>query len=181
MNGNGVTIDIVIENYSEWKREKEKIEEYNRKRQMEITRMIKRMLGDDRFGELKKLSAELKEKSKPWTLNDADINKYVENTLNLFRLAAEGIQSNDDTGEADDKINDDLSMVKNTNVSISTKKRDMQSLETLSNLVSLILEEKLREKVLSSIEKNMKTMEDKGLLGNYAFVFSTKTRLEYVK
>jgi len=164
MNGNGVTIDIVIENYSEWKREKEKIEEYNRKRQMEITRMIKRMLGDDRFGELKKLSAELKEKSKPWTLNDADINKYVENTLNLFRLAAEGIQSNDDTGKADDKINDDLSMVKNTNVSISTKKRDMQSLETLSNLVSLILEEKLREKVLSSIEKNMKTMEDKGFI-----------------
>lgn len=164
MNGNGVAIDSVIENYSEWKREKEKIEEYNRKRQMEITRMIKRMLGDDRFGELKKLSAELKEKSKPWTLNDADINKYVENTLNLFRLAAEGIQSNDDTGKADDKINDDLSMLKNTNVSISAKKRDMQSLETLSNLVSLILEEKLREKVLSSIEKNMKTMEDKGFI-----------------
>ena len=59
MNGNGITIDQIIETYDEWKKEREEREERNQRWQVEILKEMDMILEERRVSVLKDMSSNL--------------------------------------------------------------------------------------------------------------------------
>ena len=93
MNGNGITIDVVIEQYEEWQKQKDLEQEYMRQRQIEVSSRIKLFLGPERFSKLKSSSDKLRvefQQQEQW-MDGSGLNKsissYISSSLELFEDA----------------------------------------------------------------------------------------------
>lgn len=126
MNGNGVTIDSVIQSYDEWKKEQEQLEERNRIRQVEVLKELDIFLGGMRVYALKQLSSSLVRSE--WDIES--VNAYVKNVVALYY---------DAKNERNTSCDDD-------NYDIVT------FLYLFSDLVALLPKENLREVILKEIE-----------------------------
>eukprot|EP00978_Attheya_sp_CCMP212_P047166 scaffold421244_cov58-Attheya_sp.AAC.11 len=145
-NGNGVTIDSVIQNYDEWDRARQEELESQRKRQAEVSRRIKLTLGDDRFQQLKQLSGSVQQielDDAPTVLAQKEIEEYVRVALNLFRQSRQ--EASDSFQKNTEIINDDDMIPSN----------DVEALELLSELVALLQYDEMRERILLEIEQAM--------------------------
>mmetsp|Transcript_23129 Transcript_23129/g.50096 ORF Transcript_23129/g.50096 Transcript_23129/m.50096 type:complete len:556 (+) Transcript_23129:277-1944(+) len=126
MNGNGETIDRVIETYDEWKREMDEREERNRRWQIEILKELTVILEDRRVGVLKELSSQL-------TLGEWDsegVNDYVKQVLGLYHDAKRG--------KAEEELGDFIEVA--------------DFLYLFSDLVALLSDALLREEILKEVE-----------------------------
>ncbi|KAL7533000.1 hypothetical protein ACHAXR_004986 [Thalassiosira sp. AJA248-18] len=129
MNGNGETIDQVIDTYDEWKREKEEREERNRRWQVEILREMNLTLEERRVGVLKDLSSNLIHSE--W---DAEgVRDYVKRVVSLYHDAKR------EKGEIDEKAEEDFIEI-------------VDFMHLFSDLVSLLSDALLREEILKEVE-----------------------------
>ncbi|KAL7464173.1 hypothetical protein ACHAXS_004511, partial [Conticribra weissflogii] len=126
MNGNGITIDVVVENYDDWKREHEQREERNRIRQVEVLREMDTILGNMRVNALKEMSSNLVRSE--WDVES--VKKYAKSVVALFYDARDGMEMS----RSDE--NDEL----------------VHFLHLFSDLVALLPEKKLKEAILKEIE-----------------------------
>lgn len=141
MRGDGVTIDAVIDSYAGWKEEREEEMAANRARQAEVAARIKSTLGDQRYAALKDLSSQLQYPTGSLMATDASIEEYVRGAINLFRVSRdekEGIEG-EDAG--------------------TRRIRDLEALDMLSELVALLPDDVLRERILLNIESNVDRLE----------------------
>ena len=146
MNGNGETIDKVIENYDEWKREKEEIEKRNRLRQIEILKEMNIILAEKRVAVLKEISSNLIRSD--W--NSESARDYVKRVLVLYFDAQK---------EREDNGNDDDNAEEGKEDTFDT----IYFLNLLSDLVALLPEENLRGDVLLEIESVMNRNQASGV------------------
>ena len=140
MRGNGMTIDSVIDTYDEWKKEKDEEMAANRARQAEVAARIKSTLGDQRFAALKDLSSQLQHPTGSLMATDNSIEEYVRGSINLFRISRE-----EGSGESEDAG--------------TRRTRDIEALDMLSELVALLPDDVLRERILLNIESNVDRLE----------------------
>eukprot|EP00566_Odontella_aurita_P012733 CAMPEP_0113547322 /NCGR_PEP_ID=MMETSP0015_2-20120614/12291_1 /TAXON_ID=2838 /ORGANISM="Odontella" /LENGTH=470 /DNA_ID=CAMNT_0000447863 /DNA_START=130 /DNA_END=1542 /DNA_ORIENTATION=+ /assembly_acc=CAM_ASM_000160 len=122
MNGNGETIDQVAISYDEWKNKKDEEEELNRRRQSEVSDQIKFVLGDERFAVLKSLSSALLSR----VPMDDELDNYLKSAQGVFRLARE----------------------ETTHI----PRDEIESLDLISELVALLPDDDLRQRILCKIE-----------------------------
>ncbi|KAL7544854.1 hypothetical protein ACHAWF_008218 [Thalassiosira exigua] len=122
MNGNGETIDQVIESYEEWKKEKEEREERNRRWQIEILKELNLILTEQKVDVLKDLSSRLVQSQ--WDTDQ--VKGYVQTVLSLYY-------------EAKREKEDEFIEV-------------VDFLGLFSDLVALLPNELLREDILKEIE-----------------------------
>jgi len=142
MRGNGGTIDVVIDKYDEWKREKDREEAANRARQAEVSSRVRSALGNQRFEALKDLSSRLQHPTGSLLATDQAVEAYVVSATNLFRAArAEG----NGNGEEDDAA--------------TRRLHDIKALDLLSELVALLPDDILRERILLTIESTVDRLE----------------------
>ena len=140
MRGDGVTIDAVIDTYDEWKKEKEEEMAANRARQAEVAARIKSTLGDQRYAALKDLSSQLQHPTGSLMATDASIEEYVRGAINLFRVSRDKEENgSEDAG--------------------TRRMRDLEALDMLSELVALLPDDVLRERILLNIESNVDRLE----------------------
>ena len=132
MNGNGETIDNVIDGYDEWKRQTDEANLLNRKRQAEVSNQIKQILGDDLFNDLKSNSSNLLNKCNAGVsvICDEDVLDYVKDSVKLFRQAS---------------------------LKQSFLLRDAEALEMLSSIVALLPDESLREQILTVLNQQIRS------------------------
>ena len=142
MRGGGVTIDVVIDTYDEWKREKQEKEAANRARQAEVASRVKCALGEQRFEALKDLSSHLQHPAGSLMATDASVEEYVKGATNLFRAARSEGNGN---GEEEDAA--------------ARRVRDIEALDLLSELVALLPDDILRERILLKIESTVDRLE----------------------
>ena len=140
MRGNGITIDAVIDSYDDWKREKDEEMAANRARQAEVAARIKSTLGDQRFAALKDLSSQLQHPTGSLMATDNSIEEYVRGSINLFRIARE--EANVESEDAGTR-----------------RIQDVEALDVLSELVALLPDDVLRERILLNIESNVDRLE----------------------
>lgn len=140
MRGNGMTIDVVIDTYDDWKKMKDEEMAANRARQAEVAARIKSTLGDQRFAALKDLSSQLQHPTGSLLATDNSIEEYVRGSINLFRIARE-----EASGESEDAG--------------TRRTRDVEALDMLSELVALLPDDVLRERILLNIESNVDRLE----------------------
>lgn len=133
MNSNGETISDVISTYDEWKKKKEEAEEANRRRQAEISDQINLVLGDERFAALKSLSSSLLHPVDSLVPDDEELDQYLKSAQDIFRVARE---------EAAQIPQDEI-----------------ESLDMISELVALLPNDDLRERILGSIEAKVFRLE----------------------
>jgi uncharacterized protein (UPF0248 family) len=150
MNGNGMTIDQIIDSYEEWKREEDERESRNRLRQNEILNELSMILEEKRLAVLKELSSQLIRGSN--TSTPEDVRGYVKRVVGLYyeannekqRMAefasveedAEDVTFDDD--DDDDDSDDSIEIV--------------QFLYLFSDLVALLPDKRLREEILHEVE-----------------------------
>ncbi len=151
MNGNGTTIDQIIETYDEWKFEEEERERRNQRVQMEILNELNRILEERRLTVLKDLSSQLliqRRGDKDW--NSEGVRNYVKRVVGLYHEAtndkrmaeffssveedAEIVTDDDDDDDGDDSI------------------EIVQFLYLFSDLVALLPDKLLREDILHEVE-----------------------------
>ena len=136
MNGKGETIDKVIENYDDWKREKEEKEERNRLRQVEILKEMHTILGEMRVATLKEMSSNLLRKE--W--DSEEVKDYVKRVLMLYFDAQKEREDNgSDVANALDEEKEDAFDI-------------IYFLNLFSDLVALLPDERLRGEVLLEVE-----------------------------
>eukprot|EP00985_Skeletonema_marinoi_P030767 scaffold33791_cov58-Skeletonema_marinoi.AAC.1 len=136
MNGKGETIDKVIENYDDWKREKEEKEERNRLRQVEILKEMHTILGEMRVATLKEMSSNLLRKE--W--DSEEVKDYVKRVLMLYFDAQKEREDNgSDVANALDEEEEDTFDI-------------IYVLNLFSDLVALLPDERLRGEVLLEVE-----------------------------
>lgn len=151
MNGNGMTIDQIIESYEEWKREEDERESRNRLRQNEILNELSMILEEKRLAVLKELSSQLIRGSN--TSTPEDVRGYVKRVVGLYYEAnnekqrmAEFASVEEDAGDVtfdDDDYDDDDS---DDSIEI------VQFLYLFSDLVALLPDKRLREEILHEVE-----------------------------
>jgi len=149
MNGNGETIQQVIQDYDGWvEKEKEK-REFNERRRRELVNQLKFILGDDIFLSLKTMSQKLQEKAVISTINDQEVADYVKMALSLFRKANLPTQQQNHK----DAANDDDNCNKRGRIT------DVEALNLLSDLVALLPNDVLREQVLLHVSQLLSKFE----------------------
>lgn len=126
MNGNGETIDRVIDTYDEWKREKEEREERNRRWQMEILNDLNVVLEERRVTALKDLSSQLIHDE--WDIEG--VRDYVKRVVGLYYDAKR---------DRDAEVKEDTIEV-------------VEFLHLISDLVALLPDALLREEILKEVE-----------------------------
>ena len=136
MNGNGETIYNVIESYDQWKKEEEERKEFNKRRQRELANQIHLMLGDTLFSSLKQISQNIQERASTSNVGDQDVINYVNAALVLFRRA------DNDESDGSSKSFDEI-----------------EALNTFSDLVALLPDINLRERVLLHIQQLISKLE----------------------
>jgi len=124
------------------KKEKDEQDHINRQRQAEVAFRIKTMLGKERFDVLKDTSVSLQHPSGSLMATDELITQYIKTALNIFRDAR--------SVDIDDKNVED-SKVK--------QQMDVESLYILSELVALLPDDLLRERILLKIESHVERLE----------------------
>lgn len=145
MNGKGETIDQVVENYDEWKREKIEKEERNKLRQTEILKEMRSILEETRVTTLKETSSNLMRSE--W--DSESIKDYVKSVLTLYFDAEKEKENNESVvvSTLDAEKEDDMDV--------------MYFLNLFSDLVALLPDERLRGEVLLEVEsvinRNQKT------------------------
>jgi len=138
----GETIDQVVSNYDEWKKQKDAAERWNLERQRDVANRIQQMLGDEKFNALKLLSTELEkqnEEQNEGTKRDAE--NYVQAALELFQEA----RSNPMNSPEPDSI----------------PQSDRDALESISELVALLPDSSLRPIILFEISNSINRIEGK--------------------
>jgi len=136
MNGNGETIEQVMQTYDEWKQRRAEIDAHNIQRQKEMAIQLKLLLGEQLFVALKDISSTLQNKSKGVMMEPQDINDYVEEAMLLFRKARA------------------VSMEELPNM----PQNDVEALDLFSNLVGLLPDDELREQILNQIHKQVSSL-----------------------
>ena len=131
MNGNGETIDKVVGNYDEWKREKEEKEERNKLRQVEILKEMSNILDETRVGILKEMSSSLMHSE--W--DNEGVKDYVKRVVMLYHDALKEHQDDESDAPAEE-----------SEVGI------LHFLNLFSDLVALLPNEELRGAVLLEVE-----------------------------
>jgi len=135
MNGNGETIDQVIDAYDGWKREKEEREEKNLLWQMDIMKELNLILEERRVGVLKELSSNLIHSE--W--DTEGVRDYVKTIVGLYHDArrehaeksVQGRETHSQKGEFIEVVD---------------------FLHLLSDLVALLSDALLREEILKEVE-----------------------------
>ena len=139
MNGDGERIETVLQNYNEWKRNKDEENESSRLRQIDVSRRMKVILGDDGFNLLKQESGFLMTATcVDYELKDS-IHSYVQYAFRLFKSANAEKQ----------------------NEQASPKQQDLESMYLFSELVALLPREDMREYVLTEVESLIARLEGK--------------------
>lgn len=132
----------IMEGYETWWKRQQEEKEFNRRRQGEVTIRLQKVLGSERFEELKAALASLHVSSKEApVVPKKEIEDYVEKSQNLFRDARTDPSSSPDP----------------TIIPMS----DFESLDMLSELVALMPDQSTRELVLTEISTAMKIAEGK--------------------
>jgi len=150
MNGNGKTIDQVIEQYDEWKRQKDEYDEYNAQRQRDMAIQIRSVLGEHLFTSLKNISASLQNKSRIGKMElPRDVEDYVQDAIVLFRKAWVV------NGGANGSPTDGEMTLYNPNM----PQTDVESLDLFSDLVGLLPDDQLREQILLQIYKQVTLLD----------------------
>ena len=160
MNGNGETIDQVILNYDAWKERQIEIEKRNNERQVKMVTQIKQVLGEQLFKALKDISNDLQDKYKAGLLElPADIIDYVQNAMILFRKArsAGGVALPSASPSTSTSKQDLLPNIPNN---------DVQALNLFSNIVALLPDDSLRERILQQIHKQVNILDVSGRYGS---------------
>lgn len=129
MNGNGETIYDVMANYEQWIKEEEEKREFQKRRQKELASQIQLMLGDNLFSSLKVMSKDIQDRAMVKEISDQDVITYVNAASSLFRKANLPSQSGSESRSVD----------------------DIEALNLFSDLVALLPNEDLREKILLCI------------------------------
>lgn len=137
MNGKGETIDQVQANYDEWEQRQAEIDEYNTQRQKEMTFQIKAIMGEHLFAALKVTSTTLQNQTKIGMIEPQAIDDYVQDALQLFRKARA------------------VSMEDLPNM----PQNDAEALDLFSNLVALLPDDELRERILDQIFKQVTSLD----------------------
>lgn len=145
MNGNGETIDKVMETYGEWKERQAEIDAHNKQRQREMIMKLKIALGDHLFLALKDMSTTLQERAKVKELKPQDLDDYVQNALVLFRKGRAVSAATTDAFTAPIE-------------SPQIPQNDVTALNLFSDLVALLPDNDLREKVMQQIFKQIAVM-----------------------
>lgn len=131
MNGNGETIDQVVESYDQWKREKVEREERNKRWQIEILNELNLTLEEKRVGVLKDLSSQLMHDNK-W--DTEEVQDYVKRVVSMYHDAKR---------EREEKSTEDQ---ENKFIEV------VDFLYIFSDLVALLPDATLREEILKDIE-----------------------------
>ncbi|KAK1747362.1 RF-1 domain-containing protein [Skeletonema marinoi] len=146
MNGKGETIDKVIENYDDWKREKEEKEERNRLRQVDILKEMHTILGEMRVATLKEMSSNLLRIE--W--DSEEVKDYVKRVLMLYFDAQKEREDNgSDVANALDEEEEDTFDI-------------IYVLNLFSDLVALLPDERLRGEVLLEVESVINRNQETG-------------------
>jgi uncharacterized protein (UPF0248 family) len=132
----------VMETYDEWKLERDRVQAWNRERQLVVAERIKSILGLECYGRLQQLSSDLLQAEQdPAESTRAGAESYVRQALELFREVR-----NDPTLSSDP-------------MSIPTG--DYYALDELSELVAVLPNVELRTMLLSEISLAMTRAEGK--------------------
>ncbi len=137
MNGKGETIYEVIQTYDQWKKDEDEKKEFNKRKQRELASQLRLMLGDSLFSALKEISQGIQEKATISNISEQDVIIYVEKAISLFRRADLSVMNEDESKVVD----------------------DIDALNTFSDLVALLPDENLREKVLLHIHQLVTKLE----------------------
>lgn len=133
----------IIENYEEWKHEKQQVEAWNQQRQKQVADRIRSILGLEYYTKLQELSSDLLNTYNDETISTkSQVEDYVQQSLNLFRLTR-----NDPSRSLDPSL-----------VPMS----DYLALDALSELVAVLPEAELRSLLLAEIATGMTKAEGKG-------------------
>ena len=133
MNGNGLTIEKVIDTYEDWKREKEEREERNRLRQIEVLRQMNLIIEEKRVSTLKEISSQLMHDDE-WDTNS--VKDYVKGVVSLYHDAKREKET-EECGEPEECTTDIIDF-----------------LYLFSDLVALLpdKQQQLREEILKDVE-----------------------------
>ena len=156
MGGRGETMDLVIQTYDEWKRDKDEAEQLRQARQSELSTLLNKILGDLAYQELKSLSSDISFKAQSQLpIPEYILDDYIQNSLSLFRSSIR---------------NETLMGIENENESetINARMKYLEALEAFSALVSLMSQEMLRERILTRLDIEMEKNSPRRL-------YSTKT------
>ena len=150
MNGKGITIDIVIDTYTDWKREKEEKEEAKKKRYVEMVKEITAILGEGGVEEMKCMTTDLLEKE----VDYAAVQAYIKKIIELFYNANQEANSVENlVGRADD-------LVYKEGDSHIDRAPVIHFLYIFSELAVLLPHELWREAILAEVETVLKSKED---------------------
>ena len=132
----------IIENYEQWKEERDQVQAWNRQRQKLVADRIQQILGPERYKQLQDLSSDLQRQSMDPTIPIAsEIESYIKRSLELFR-----------------QVRNDPSLSRDPN-QIPTS--DILALEDFSELVAVLPDALLRELLLNQISLTMDRFEGK--------------------
>jgi uncharacterized protein (UPF0248 family) len=139
----GEGIAEVIRRYGEWKKEKDKEEEYNRQRRLYVSTRIQQILGVERFHLLCELWNDFDARSKndPTLSMKLEAEKYIRSALDLFKEVWR---------------DPDISLMPQW-----IPASDIESLEILSEFVVLFPDAKARPYILDEISINMQKARGK--------------------
>ena len=140
MNGKGETIDEAVENYDEWKREKEEKDQRNQLRQEEVLKELHMILEEKGVSTLKEMSSNLIHNE--WDSEGAD--DYVKRVLILFFDAQKEREENAPDEEKEESF--DI----------------IYFLNLFSDLVALLPDERLRGEVLVKVESVINRNQETG-------------------
>lgn len=152
--GNGRTIDDVVRNYDEWKREKEEAAEALQRRRVELERDIGSTLGEDVMVELRSLYGDLwsdgggDDVGEGNVANDEAVDRYVGMVLDLCRVSD---ANRVDTEGEDREDEEDGSSTKNAPT--PPPSLDLDALDSISNLVALFPNTDVGERILHRLER----------------------------
>eukprot|EP00986_Skeletonema_menzelii_P019899 scaffold29533_cov166-Skeletonema_menzelii.AAC.4 len=146
MNGKGETIDEVVKNYNEWKREKEEKEERNKLRQVEILKEMRPILEETRIATLKQMSSNLIHSE--W--DSEGVKDYVKRVLMLYFDAQKEREENESVVANNVEEKEDAFGV-------------IHFLHLFSDLVALLPDETLRGEVLVEVESVINRNQETGL------------------
>ena len=128
----------IIETYSDWKKERDQVLEWNRQRQAMVAQRTKEILGLELFTKLQSLSTDLQKKAQDVEeafLTTAQIETYVSQAMDLFRSIR-----NDPTLSLDP-------------AKVPTGEYD--ALDELSELIAVLPDAELRSSLLTEISKRV--------------------------
>jgi len=147
MNGSKETIDVVIQNYDTWKQKKDMTNEANQRRQSDLTHELEELLGKDAIAMLKNISSDLQNTDRTGLTGNIDddiVEQYVQAVINICRISStDGAGGDGDTNE------------QSSSVATTPPPVNLDALDSISNLVALLPDRDLSERILLRIEQTM--------------------------